>query len=165
VTRRQSSRVQLGTGDAEGRRGSSLGGRAKEADRSGPSRGTEPRGMIRGGTTTRGSQAERVRSGDADPRVFDPRGPSGRKAMRGAKGVRSVGAESTHTYTHTLTSRQMSKTNKSQERVRKVRAVECWGGRALEMLRARTAGQHRARQAKECWNNQASGQFVVDDQL
>ena len=60
VTRRQSSRVQLGTGDAEGRRGSSLGGRAKEADRSGPSRGTEPRGMIRGGTTTRGSQNEGV---------------------------------------------------------------------------------------------------------
>ena len=50
-------------------------------------------------------------------------------------------------YTDKQTNEQ---TNKRQDRMRKVRAGECRGGRALEMLRARTAGQHRAREHLDC---------------
>ncbi len=121
VARRQSSRVHSGTGDAESQRGSSLGSRAKEAERSEPSWETKPRGPIRGGPRREGPSRG---------------GPS----QRG----RSVGAEQTN-----------EQTDQRQESERKVRAVECWSNRALEMLRARTAGQHRTRQAKECQNNQA----------
>ena len=92
----------------------------------------------------------RDRAEGADLRGSKTRGPEPRGSEpRG----RSVGAEPTHT--HKQTNEQ---TDQRQESERKVRAVECRSGQALEMLRARTAGQHRARQAKECQNNQAHRQ-------
>jgi hypothetical protein len=73
----------------------------------------------------RGARAEEVRSEGTEAEGADPRRPEWGSDLLGP-------SRQTHKQTN--------------------REVECRSGRALEILRARTTGQHRAQQAMECQN-------------
>ena len=133
-------------------------------------RGTDPTGPEqRGAEPSGGDQWERVKSRGSNPtmviRGFLSR-PEPRRPRRGnpsrerpnrrghSKGADPRMSIQGYLSRHAHTNRQMKRqTNKRRESERKIRAVE--------MLKARTAGQRQARQTMECENDQANGQVIA----
>ncbi len=130
-------------------RGLSQGSRSEDADSMGPSRGGSSGGD---------------RPKDGEPKEIGAKGPSRGGPIRRwrSEGVQADAARAENVRAEGADLLGPSnQTNKRQESERKIRAVECRNDRALEMLRVRTAGQRRARQAMECQNDQASGQVIA----